>query len=257
MALFAMSLGMGAPILAIGTSAGKWLPKAGAWMNTVKVAFGFLLLGVAIYMLERLIPGWVAMFLWGALVIYAAIYLGALDALSQTAGGWRRLAKGSGIILLTYGVLHMLGGASGGNDVFRPLRGVGFGTGQETRLPTLEFKHVKGIDGLETELKQASLAGKAVMLDFYADWCITCKELEKYTFTDPRVQTVLRDTVLLQTDVTENDEHDQALLKRLGIYGPPAILFFGTDGRERSAYRLVGFMDAQLFFEHASAALSG
>jgi len=257
MALFAMSLGMGTPILAIGTSAGKLLPKAGAWMNTVKITFGFLLLGVAIYMLERLIPGWVAMFLWGALLIYAAIYLGALDALSAATSGWQRLAKGSGIILLTYGVLLMLGGAAGGDDIFRPLRGVGFGTGEQARLPTLKFKRVKGIEGLETELQQASLAGKSVMLDFYADWCITCKELEKYTFTDPRVQTVLRDTVLLQTDVTENDERDQALVKRLGIYGPPAILFFGVDGRELGAYRLVGYMDAQLFFEHASAALSG
>jgi thiol:disulfide interchange protein DsbD len=257
MALFAMGLGMGAPILAIGASAGKLLPKSGAWMIKVKAAFGFLLLGVAIYMLERLIPGWVALFLWGALLIYGAIYLGALDSLSESAQGWRRLAKGTGIVVLTYGVLLMLGGAVGGDDVFRPLRGVGFTSNDQARSPSLQFKRIKGIDELTVELERASLAKRTVMLDFYADWCITCKELEKYTFSDPNVQSVLRDTVLLQTDVTDNDELDRALLERLGIYGPPAILFFGPDGRERSAYRLVGYMDAQLFYEHAKAALPG
>jgi thiol:disulfide interchange protein DsbD len=257
MALFAMGLGMGAPILAIGTSAGRLLPKSGPWMDKVKAAFGFLLLGVSIYMLERLVPGWVALFLWGALLIYGAIYLGALDSLSESAKGWRRLAKGTGIVVLTYGVLLMLGGAAGGDDVFRPLRGVGFSSGEQTRLPSLQFKRIKGIDELAVELERASLAKRTVMLDFYADWCITCKELEKYTFTDPNVQAVLRNTLLLQTDVTDNDERDRALLERLGIYGPPAILFFGPDGRERSAYRLVGYMDAQLFYEHAVSALSG
>ena len=147
LALFAMSLGMGVPILAIGASAGKLLPKAGPWMNKVKAAFGFLLLGVAIYMLERLIPGWVTMFLWAALLIFAAIYLGALDSLSESASGWRRLGKGSGVFLLVYGVLLMLGGAGGGDDVFRPLRGVGFGTAQQESVEHLEFKQVKGIQG--------------------------------------------------------------------------------------------------------------
>ncbi len=254
-ALFAMSLGMGTPILAIGASAGKWLPKAGPWMDKVKAGFGFLLLGVAIYMLERLIAGWVAMFLWAALLIYGAVYVGALDALSEAASGWRRLAKGTGLILLVYGFLLMVGGAGGGNDVFRPLRGVALVGGNQAPASSLEFKQIKGLQGLQRELRLAGSQGRPVMLDFYADWCITCKELEKYTFSDPKIQGILRDTILLQSDVTSNDHLDQALLKGLGLYGPPAILFFGPDGRERAAYRLVGYMDAELFRQHARAAL--
>ena len=248
MALFALSMGMGAPVLLVGTSAGKLLPKAGPWMEAVKAVFGVLLLGVAIYLLERLVPGWVALLLWGALLIVAAIYLGALDALGSEARGWRRLRKGAGLVMLVYGVLLVVGGAGGGNDVWQPLKGLASGPGGAVH-EGLVFQRVKGSRGLDAALRTAVAQGRPVMLDYYADWCVSCKEMERYTFSDPSVQEALGNTVLLQTDVTANDAEDQALLKRFGLFGPPAILFFGPDGRERPAYRVVGFMKAQPFRE--------
>jgi thiol:disulfide interchange protein DsbD len=256
LALFALSLGMGTPILAIGASAGKLLPKVGPWMENVKAGFGFVLLGVAIYLLERIIPGWAVMFLWAALLIYAAIFLGALDRLAESSNGQRRLAKGTGLILLTYGIVLLVGGAAGGNDPMQPLRGIGWVGSDRAESPPLRFKAIKGLPALERELQRARAEGRSVMLDFYADWCVTCKELEKYTFSDAQVQAVLAGTVLLRTDVTANDEQDQALLRQLGLFGPPAVLFFGADGKERGTYRMVGYMDAELFRKHARGALS-
>ena len=256
LALFAMSMGMGTPMLALGASAGRWLPKAGAWMVQVKSAFGFVLLGLAIYMLERLLPGWIIMLLWGALFIYAAVFVGALDSLPTAVGGWRRLGKATGMILLAYGMLLLVGAAGGGEDPFRPLRGVGPLAQFNQTLAKLNFKPVKGLTGLQTELTLAGASQSYVMLDFYADWCVTCKELERDTFSDPEVRTLLRDTVLLQSDVTANDTEDQTLLTELGLFGPPAILFFGPDGDERRPYRVIGFMDAESFSRHLRAALA-
>lgn len=255
-ALFALSLGMGVPLLVIGTSAGKLLPRAGPWMNTVKYVFGALLLAVAIYLLERLIPGWVAMLLWAALLIVAAIYMGALDYLQPAASGWRRLWKGSGLVMLVYGVLLMVGGASGGHDVLRPLQNVSLASSGGSESEQLAFKRVKGVQGLQAELKAASGAGKPVVLDYYADWCVSCQEMEKYTFSDPGVRVALANVVLLQTDVTGNDPQDRALLKHFGLFGPPAILFFGPDGAELTGYRVVGFMNAEEFRAHVLEALS-
>lgn len=245
-ALFALSMGMGTPVLMVGTSAGKLLPKAGPWMDAVKAVFGVLLLGVAIYLVERMVPGWVALLLWGALLMVAAIYLGALDTLTGDSAGWPRLRKGAGLVLLVYGVLLVVGGAGGGNDVWQPLKGLAAGPGAAPH-EGLVFQRVKGSRGLDAALKTAMAQGRPVMLDYYADWCVSCKEMEKYTFSDPDVQAALADTVLLQTDVTANDAEDQELLKRFGLFGPPAILFFGPDGRERPNYRVVGFMKAQPF----------
>ena len=253
MALFALSLGMGTPVLALGTSAGKFLPKLGPWMNVVKTVFGVLLLGVAIYLLERIVPGWAALLLWAALFIVIAIQMGALDALPTDASGWRRLWKGTSLVTLVYGVLLMVGATTGGNDIFRPLKGLTAATGEMAER--LEFRPVKGLTGLESELSRAAAKGQPVMLDFYADWCVSCKELERYTFSDPGVRAVLADAVLLQTDVTANDVEDQNLLKELGLFGPPAILFFGADGQERSEYRVVGFMGPDPFRNHALKAL--
>ncbi len=246
LALFALSLGMGVPLLLIGTSAGKLLPKAGPWMESIKAVFGVILLAVAIYLLERIVSEWVAMLLWAALFIVAAMYLGALDTLSPGAPGWRRFWKGGGLVLLVYGVLLMVGAAGGGGgDLFQPLRGIGLASHEASE--GLEFKQVKGPDGLRAELAAAGAAGRPVMLDYYADWCVSCKEMEKLTFTDNGVRSALQGTVLLQTDVTANDELDQALLKEFGLFGPPAILFFGPDGRERANYRVVGFKNADDF----------
>ena len=253
-ALFALSIGMGTPVLLVGTSAGKWLPRSARWMVVVKAIFGVLLLAVAIYLLERIVPGWVAMLLWAALLIVTAIFMGAMDSLPNDSGGWRRLWKGSGLVLVVYGVLLMVGAASGGGNPWRPLEQFSLAAGGgETR--ELDFRRIKGLDGLNAALRQASLEGRPVMLDYYADWCVSCKELERYTFSDKSVQAALEDVVLLQADVTANDAADQALLEHFGLFGPPAILFFDQDARERSQFRVVGFMNATDFLAHVVKAL--
>ncbi|MDX1594592.1 MAG: protein-disulfide reductase DsbD [Gammaproteobacteria bacterium] len=264
-ALFALSLGMGAPLLLIGTSAGKLLPKAGPWMDAIKAVFGVLLLGVAIWMLERILPAALTMALWAALLIVSAIYLGALDAIPPHGSGWRRLWKGTGLVMLLYGAVLLVGAAGGGHDVFQPLRGVGFmqagggqvGAARAERLPSegLEFKRIKGLADLEREVALASSQGRGVMLDFYADWCVTCKQMERETFSDPGVQARLADTVLLQADVTANDDVDKALLRHFNLIAPPTILFFDRDGKEQRPYRVMGFMDAADFSRQIDAAL--
>ena len=242
-ALFALGMGMGVPLMVAGVSAGKLLPKAGAWMNAVKAVFGVMLLAVAIYLLERVVPESVALLLWAALFIVCAIYMGALDSLTPASGGWRRLWKGAGLVMLVYGVLVMVGVAGGGGDLFRPLKGIAL-VGGEASERELEFRPVKGIDGLNAELGPAAARGQVVMFDYYADWCVSCKEMERFTFSDPGVQVALSNVLLLQTDVTANDALDRALLAEFGLFGPPAIQFFGPDGRERRELRVVGFMDA-------------
>ncbi|NOZ54087.1 MAG: protein-disulfide reductase DsbD [Gammaproteobacteria bacterium] len=253
MALFALSLGMGAPLLAIGVSAGKLLPKAGTWMDAVKAVFGVMMLAVAIWMLERIVPAAVSMSLWAMLLIVSAIYMGALEPVGGNSTGWRKLWKGLGVVVLVYGALLLIGVASGGKDALQPLSG-GFitsgGTGGSQSHQELVFTKVKGLEGLERELTKATAQGKIVMLDFYADWCVSCKEMEKYTFSDPGVQQALKNVVLLQTDVTLNDKQDKALLSQFGLFGPPSILFFDKQGQEQRAYRLVGFLNAEKFEAH-------
>ncbi len=251
-ALFAMGLGMGVPLLAIGTSAGKLLPKAGVWMETIKHIFGVLMLAVAVWFMERVLPGALALALWALLFIVTAIYMGALDR-SDRQSQWQGLWRGLGLALLVYGMLLMIGAASGGSNVFKPLEGLlsKDGAGQ-IRSNTLSFQTIKGIDGLQSVLDQAAREDKYVMLDFYADWCITCKEMEHRTFTDPGVHKMLSNVVLLQADVTENDEFDKALLKKFSLYGPPAILFFNKQGVEEKSHRLVGFMKIEDFLKHVN-----
>ncbi|MBT8130238.1 MAG: protein-disulfide reductase DsbD [Gammaproteobacteria bacterium] len=257
LALFSLSMGMGAPLIAIGASAGKILPKAGPWMDAVKAVFGVLLLGLGIWMLERVAPPALTMALWAALLIVSAVYMGAIDTLPEGASGWRKLWKGGGLLLLVYGIVLIIGLASGGRDVFHPLKNIGLsgGTGSE-QSSHLAFRQIKGVDGLNAALADARAQGKTVMLDFYADWCISCKEMEALTFTDPRVQQALADTVLLQADVTPNDEQDVALYKHFGIIGPPSIMFFDKNGNERKNYRVVGFVPADKFSEHVKRALN-
>nr|MDJ0872294.1 protein-disulfide reductase DsbD [Gammaproteobacteria bacterium] len=256
LALFALSLGMGTPLVGVGTLEGRFLPKAGGWMNAVKAVFGVLLLGVAVFLLERVLPGWVSLLLWAGLFMVSAIYLGALEPLGRDASGFRKLWKGTGLIMLVYGVLLMIGAASGGQDLFQPLRGVALAGGTTDTKQKLDFRPVKTVGALDAELVAAADRGQPVMLDFYADWCVECKRLEKSTFTDPGVQQALSGTTLLKADVTANDADDQALLKAYGLIGPPAILFFGPDGRERRPYRLVGFLAADEFRLHAQRAVN-
>ena len=245
MALFALSMGMGAPVLVIGTSAGKLLPRAGPWMVPVKAVFGVVLLGVAVYFLERIVPAWVTMLCWAALLIVAAVYMGALDSLTPLTNGWRRLWKGIGAVMLIYGVLLMVGAASGGKDVFRPLQGLT--ATHADQAAELQFRRIKSVDDLNSVLALAAATGSSVMFDYYADWCISCKEMEKYTFSDPGVRAALADTILVQADVTANDALDQELLKAFGLFGPPAILFFGADGIEKTQYRVIGYLPAREF----------
>jgi thiol:disulfide interchange protein DsbD len=254
LALFALSMGMGLPLIAIGTSAGKLLPRAGSWMDAIKAVFGVLLLAVAIVLLERIVPAAVAMLLWGGLLIVSAVYMGALRDLPIDASGWSRLWKGLGLVLLIYGGLMLVGAAAGGKDTLQPLRGLGLSGGGE--VAHLQFQRIKSSADLDRELAAAADRGQPTMLDFYADWCVTCKEMERYTFSDPAVITALEGVLLLQADVTANDEQDQALLQgRFGLPGPPAIMFFDTNGQEREPYRMVGFKPAQEFAEHVRQAL--
>jgi thiol:disulfide interchange protein DsbD len=257
MALFALSLGMGAPLIAIGTSAGRLLPRAGMWMDAIKAVFGALMLAVAIYLLERVIPEAFALLLWGGLLIVSGVYLGAFQHLPIEASGWRKLWKGLGLILAVYGALMLVGAAAGGKDTLQPLRGLTLGgaAGAATAQPKASFTRIKTTADLDRELAAARRAGAPVMLDFYADWCVYCKQLEKYTFPDPAVQAALAGVVLLKADVTDNDEADKALLARIGVPAPPAIIFYAADGTERRNYRLLGFMAPAEFAEHARKAL--
>ena len=256
-ALFALSIGMGAPLLAIGTSAGKVLPKAGPWMDSVKAVFGVLLLALAIWLLERILPAEIILLLAGALLIVSAIYMGALDAIKEGTSGWSKLWKGVGLIALVYGAVLVIGASSGGQSLLQPLQGISTqhiasNTTNSSAIEShhLPFKQVKGIDGLNIAIQQAVQEDKPVMLDFYADWCISCKEMESFTFSDKNVQMSLTNFVILQSDVTDNDEQDQALLRELGLFGPPAILFYDNSGNELRNYRVVGFMNAPKFASH-------
>lgn len=257
-ALFFLSMGMGVPLLLIGASAGKLLPKAGVWMDTVKAVFGVLMLGVAIWLLERVLPTSISMALWALLLIISGIYMGVLQHLPETISGWRKLWKGFGYIAVLYGSLILIGVAGGSNNLFQPLKGLSSLANYEATAATTQalFQPIKGIDGLEQALASARSQNKPLMLDFYADWCVSCKEMEHLTFADPKVRQTLSQAILVQADVTANDSEDRALLKRFGIFGPPAILFFDHQGQERKPYRVVGFMSAEKFNNHAAQAFN-
>ena len=244
-ALFVMALGMGMPLLLIGTSAGVWLPKAGAWMEAVKQFFGVMLLALAIWIIQPLLPISVQMLLWAALLIFSAIYLHALEALPHNAKGGHKLLKGIGILAFLLGVAYLIGALSGARDIMRPLGNIGRSQAQESA--TLQFSRIKSLAELNQRITQAN--GKTVMLDFYADWCISCKEFERYTFSDSRVQAKLKNAVLLQADLTANNEDDKALLQKFQLFGPPAILFFDTQGREQSDQRVTGYLDSEQFLQ--------
>ncbi len=253
-ALFALSMGMGAPILAFGTSSGKLLPKVGSWMDTVKSVFGVAMLGVAIIMLERIIPATVAMLLWGTLLVVSSIYMGALHELPVEASGWQRLWKGLGVVIMIYGSLMLVGAAAGGTDTVQPLRGIATFNGS-AQQQHLNFIPIKSESDLARELKIASSQNRPVMLDFTAEWCTTCKEMERYTFSDSGVIKALEGFVLLRADVTANDEIDKRLLQgRFGMPGPPSIMFFNRNGRERKKFRVVGFVPADKFAAHIQQA---
>lgn len=252
LALFSLSLGMGTPLLVVGASAGALLPRAGPWMQAVKSAFGLLLLGVAIWMLERLVPPSAALALWAALIIVTAVMMGALQRRQTTASPADRLVHGAGLTLLIYGAVLLVGAASGGDRFWPPLAHLPApSNGQRTgEAQALAFQSIGSRQDLERALAWAAAQGRPAMLDFYADWCIECKIMERTTFSDPAVRRALGDAVLLQADVTENDAEDRALMRSLAVIGPPTILFYDERGREQRAYRLVGTLGPAAFAEH-------
>lgn len=244
-ALFVMSLGMGVPLLVIGTSAGRLLPKAGGWMDTVKKFFGVLMLAVAAWMLSRLVEDRWSLLLWAIPAsIGAALLFSEVKARSVT--GW--VMRGLGAVLGLYALALIAGVFLGGRDPLAPI--------PQFAKPekTLQFTVIKTVDDLDRAIAAAAADGRPAMLDFYADWCVSCKEMERYTFTDAAVQAALANAVLLKADVTANDEADQALLRRFEIFGPPTIAFWGRDGIERKNYRVVGFMKADEFARVAAEA---
>ncbi len=255
-ALFALGLGMGLPLLVLGASAGRLLPRAGAWMETVKYVFGVVFLGLAIWFLERLIPPAATLALWAVLLIGTAIYLGALEPLRDAASGWQRFWKGIGLALLCYGVVLIVGAAAGAEDPLKPLAPLAGSKQAYAATQHPSFQSVKGPAQVELALAAAQAQGSPVLLDFYADWCIECKRLERNTFTDPGIQQVLRDFVLLRADLTASDADDNALLQQFGLVGPPAVLFFNPEGEELRSHRLIGYLGPQDFGALLAAAYS-
>ncbi len=252
-ALFSMALGMGAPLLAVGLSAGTLLPKAGPWMQSVKNFFGVVLVGMAIWVVSPVIPTVIHMLAWAALLIVSAIYLHAIDPLAHNASGYRRLGKGLGVIALVLGIALLLGALAGGRDVLQPLSGLRLVSAGERVSDGPRFEKVESI--LQLEQRLAQTGGRPVMLDFYADWCISCKEMERFTFTDPAVRARMERLLLLKVDVTRNSAADKALLERFGLFGPPGIVFFDPTGRELPG-RVIGFQPARRFANSIDAILA-
>jgi thioredoxin:protein disulfide reductase len=256
-ALYVTGLGMGVPLLLVGASAGSVLPRVGPWMDTVKSLFGVLFLAVAIYLIQPLAPSAVGMLMWAALAVVAGYWVFTLKA--RDGGLAPAALRAPGLIAIVYGILLLIGVASGGRDPLQPLASLRTGSvgAAVASHNELSFETIKSVEDLQAKVAQASAAGKTVMLDFYADWCVSCKEMEKYTFTDAAVQTALANTVLLRADVTKNDATDQALLKHFGIFGPPTIAFYDAAGAEQRNYRVVGYMKAGDFAAVLRQALNG
>ncbi|MEQ1592368.1 MAG: protein-disulfide reductase DsbD [Thiobacillaceae bacterium] len=264
-ALFVLALGMGVPLLLIGLSAGALLPKAGGWMNAVKYFFGVMMLAIAIYLISPIIPAWVNMLLWAMLLVASAVYLNALETLPHNASGWTRLWKACGVVLLAGGLALVLGMLGGSRDVLQPFAvyqaavyqggalktASGNGIAEAAESRGIKFERVKSV--AELDAKIAASAGREIMLDFYADWCVSCKEMERYSFNDPKVQARLKDVVLLQADVTATNDDSKALLKRFGLFGPPGMVFWNAQGVQ-SDYKVVGYEAPEKFLVSLGAA---
>jgi thiol:disulfide interchange protein DsbD len=253
LALFSMAMGMSVPLLLIGLSAGSLLPKAGAWMIGVKYVFGLLLIAVAIWMVSPVLPPQAIMVGWGGWAILCAVFAGLFNKSPEKVTISGKFTKALGLLLFVIGVLELVGAASGGTNALEPLSGLHASSGNHAvEGKKLEFKRIRSVEELDRELKAS--AGKPVMLDFYADWCVSCKEMEKFTFSDVKVQAGLAGFTLLQVDVTANTGDDRALMKRFGLFGPPGIIFFDKSGNEIPDNRIVGFVEAAPFMTHLERA---
>ncbi|MEX0604222.1 MAG: protein-disulfide reductase DsbD [Marinobacter sp.] len=252
-ALFALGLGMGIPLILVAVGGRKFLPASGPWMNVVKAFYGVMLLAVAIWLIERMAPGWVALTLWGLLAAVTGVQLGAFDPAKP---GWQRTWKGLGMVVFVYGLALLAGAISGANDPIRPLAPYlanqnAFGPDQVAHA---EFTRLESPQDVQRELNNAAAAGRPVMLDFYADWCISCKVMERNVFSDPAVISALGPITLLQIDMTDNTPEQQQFLDELGLFGPPAILFYQSGGHEAQNLRILGEMDRDEFLAHLGEA---
>jgi len=251
-ALFAMAAGMSVPLLLVGISAGSLLPRTGRWMESVKRLFGVLLIAVALWLVSPVIPAWAQMLGWAVLLIVSATYLRVMDGLPTDATGWQRLWKGVGLVLLFLGAVQIVGAASGARDALRPLQPLASGR-DVIKAGSLAWRPVQDIDQLDAALADAN--GKPVVLDFTADWCISCTEMERFTFSDPRVAATLAGMQLLRVDVTLNSAQDKTLLKRFHLFGPPGTIFFDRQGREVQGARVIGFESADEFLVSVARAI--
>lgn len=246
-ALFSMAVGMSVPLLLLGLSAGALLPRAGGWMEHVKHAFGVMLLAVAVWMVSPVLPISAVMLLAAVVLVVAAVYLGALRSLPTPSTPVQQIAKGLGLLLGVFAVAQVLGAASGGHDLARPLAHLRGGAAQQASSAELKFQPIASLADLDAAVRSAT---KPVMLDFYADWCVACKEFEKFTFTNEAVRQKMAGLTLLRVDVTANNENDKALLRKYTLFGPPALLFFAPAGGELAGSRVIGFQDASTFGAH-------
>jgi thioredoxin:protein disulfide reductase len=255
-ALLALGLGMGVPLLVIGASGGHLLPRAGAWMNAVKAAFGVGLLAVAVWLLERIVPASLTLVLWAGLAISVGVYLGALDFSPRS--GWPQFWKAGGAFSFIYGVLLLIGAASGADDPLKPLArfAAGPASGAPAAAVELAWRPVRTVADVEREVAAARAEGRPALLDLYADWCISCKVMERSVFPRPDVASKLREFRLLRADVTRNDADDRALLEAYGLFGPPSLVFFGPDGREMRDVRVQGEIGAAALAGHLGAVLA-
>lgn len=249
-ALFVMSMGMGLPLLVIGTGAGKYMPKPGGWMDAIKAMFGVVMLALAIWTLSRVVPDYIIILLWTVLVISSAVYMGALESLKEGVNGWKKLIKSFAVIMFIYGIMLFIGAMTNATNPLNPLEKFSStGNIQNVSKGAAEghsFKIVPTLQELKIVIAESK---KPVMVDFYADWCVSCIELENYTFSDPSVEKKLQEFTLIQIDVTKNSDDDKAILKEFGLFGPPAIMFF-KEGSELKNKRLIGFKDAKEFLAH-------
>ncbi len=245
-ALYVMALGMGLPLLVIGTAAGRWLPRSGPWMVRARQAFGFLFLAVAVWMLDRFLPGPVILLLWAAWLAGIAAWLGLLDRVTGPASRLLRMRQLASLVLAGWGLVLLAGAAAGGSSFWQPLAPL---ADRGEQRPAVEWQDVSSVEQLEGALRQASEQGRVALVDVYADWCVYCVQLEDRTFADPGVVDSLRDAVTLKVDVTRMTSADRELLSRLDVFLPPAVIFYGPDGIERREQRLVGFAGPAEFLQ--------
>jgi len=247
-ALFVMSIGMGTPLLLIGLGAGKYMPKPGFWMNNISKIFGVIMLGVAIWMLNRVVLPEISMFLWSIFFIIISVYLGAFESLVGNRA-WNAFFKGIGIIFFIIGVFLLVGVASGSNNILQPFDKFVATKKSTTVKKEIKFKKIHSIEELNNILLASR--GKIVMVDFCAKWCVSCKELENFTFSAQNVQHLLKDYILVRADVSANSNKEQELQKKYAIFGPPAIIFFDKNGKLMSNKKIIGFVNKEQFLKIA------